>query len=117
MSKAFSQGGYHKHPLYRKYRAMNQRCYDTNKSNYYSYGGRGIEVCEEWNKNNPKGFENFFCWAVGQWEEDKELDRINPDGDYCPQNCRFLSKEENRARARKPYHAPYIKKNQINLRL
>ena len=44
MSKAFSQGGYHQHPLYRKYRAMNQRCYDPNKSNYYSYGGRGIEV-------------------------------------------------------------------------
>ena len=71
---------------------MLQRCNNPNAHEYHNYGGRGIEVCDEW-----LNFETFERWAVdnGYDENAKRglctLDRINTDGDYEPSNCRFVS--------------------------
>lgn len=81
--------------LYGKYWNMRRRCYDKTYKCYHRYGGRGIKVCEEW--LNDSGA--FVRWAIlnGALDKTLTLDRIDNDGDYCPENCRFVSmKEQNR---------------------
>ena len=71
---------------------MKSRCYYKNQKCYKNYGGRGINVCDEW-KNN---FKNFYNWAMKNgYKENAEygectLDRIDVNKDYCPLNCRFI---------------------------
>lgn len=86
--------------LYNKYRNMINRCYSHSSKSYSSYGGRGIKVCDEW-------LNDFFAykkWALENgWREDcakdeMTIDRINPDGDYEPSNCRLISLQENQKR-------------------
>lgn len=73
--------------LYRTWSNMKRRCFDPYNPNYGRYGGRGIKVCDEW----ANSFEAFAEWAVyNGWNPtakrgDCTLDRINNDGDYCPQ--------------------------------
>jgi len=77
-----------RHPLYQKWRHIKGRCYNPNNSSYHNYGGRGIKMCDSW-KNNPLKFIN---WALKNgWEEGLVIDRINVDGNYSPQNCRFVN--------------------------
>lgn len=62
------------------------RCNNPHSKSYTRYGGRGIKVCEEW-KNN---FEVFYEWAMQNgYKDNLTLDRINNDGDYEPNNCRW----------------------------
>ena len=90
--------GESKDPLYRKRNGMIQRCYNPNSPNYEVYGGRGIKVCDEW-KDNCFAFRD---WSLANgWKEGLTIDRIDPDGNYCPENCRYITLEENSARARK----------------
>ena len=87
--------GYGKHSevdrLYRVWRGMKTRCYSKNAKSYKWYGGRGIKVCEEWHD-----YTKFREWALqnGYDENAKKgectIDRINPDGDYEPNNCRWV---------------------------
>jgi hypothetical protein len=79
--------GLRKHPLYRTWADMRQRCSNPLKSNYQYYGGRGIRVCERWDLSFPD-----FLADVGERPDGTTLDRINPDGDYEPQNCRWAPK-------------------------
>lgn len=73
------------------YRAMIQRCTGKNHDNYKWYGGRGIKVCPEWFND----FTAFKEWALANgWEQGKTLDRINPDGNYEPGNCRWTDMTE-----------------------
>jgi hypothetical protein len=76
------------HPLYDVYRGMIRRCYQTDHKSYRWYGGRGISVCIEWLEDRAK----FFEWALNNgWKEGLQLDRRDNDGNYTPDNCRFVT--------------------------
>ena len=70
------------------YYAMKQRCYDTNSKAYKNYGGRGIEVCDRW----LESFKNFYDDMGKRPGVNYSLDRINNDGNYEPNNCRWADK-------------------------
>lgn len=90
--------------LVNSYRAMLQRCYDKNRDNYRWYGGRGIKVCREWFVS----FVAFEKWAIENgWEPGKTLDRIDPDGDYEPSNCRWADKLTQANNIRTNIHLTY----------
>ena len=76
--------------LYNIWRGMKQRCYYPSHQSYKHYGGRGITVCDEW----LSSFINFHTWALANGYADHlTLDRIDPDGNYCPSNCRWVTWE------------------------
>ena len=74
--------------LYHVWHAMKKRCKNPNNMNY---GGRGITFCSEWEKA-----ENFCEWALNNgYHEGLELDRIDVNGNYCPENCRWVDRKTN----------------------
>lgn len=76
------------------YDGMIGRCYfNTDELRYDYYGGRGIRVTDHWLEPNGVGFLNFWK-DVGDRVGDVSLDRIDPDGDYCKENCRWVSRGE-----------------------
>jgi len=82
--------GLHKHPLYRAWSRMKDRCYYEKHRYYADYGGRGIEVCPRWRDD----FQSFYDDNLPAWREGLELDRIQNDGPYSPENCRWSTKTE-----------------------
>ena len=81
------------HRTYKIWVNMKSRCYKKIAVNYNRYGGRGIKVCDEWQE-----FQPFYNWAINNgYRDDLTLDRIDVNGNYEPNNCRWLSvKEQNR---------------------
>ena len=79
--------GISKTPEYRAWYAMIARCYDTRSCIYKYYGGRGITVCAEWRTS----FMAFFEYMGERPTPKHSLDRINNDGNYEPDNCRWAT--------------------------
>jgi len=70
---------------------MRDRCNNPNTPAYKNYGGRGIKVCPEWDAS----FEAFWDWARHNgYQDDLTIDRIDNDGDYCPNNCKWVTRTE-----------------------
>lgn len=82
--------GVNKHPGYKTWTNFKQRCYNDKNPNYIHYGLRGIYVCEEWKNSSI----NFLFWYEKNWKPGLSLDRIDNDGPYSPENCRFSTQEE-----------------------
>ena len=77
--------------LYNIWCGIKQRCYYKKNSHYKYYGGHGIKMCEEW-KND---FVNFYEWAMNNNYNDKlTIDRINVNGNYEPNNCKWATYKE-----------------------
>jgi hypothetical protein len=93
-------------PLYDKYYDMRRRCYSPKCAGFKWYGARGIQVCEQWRKSP----EDFLQWALSHgYQPGLELDRIDSDGDYTPENCRFVTHQENMRNKRKATTSiPYL---------
>src|SRR4029077_14119083 len=81
-----------KHPLYRLRYTILTRCYNPKPSDYKYYKAKGIQVCDLW-RYDPQSFD---AWALNNgWSKGLSLDRIDPAKDYCPENCQFLSPQDN----------------------
>lgn len=76
--------------LYQCWAYMKNRCTNPNNRFYHRYGGRGIKVCDEW-----LDFIPFMKWAFENgYHENLTIDRIDNDGDYCPENCKWSTQKE-----------------------
>ena len=77
--------------LFHCWTAMKARCRDKNLKAYKNYGGRGIKVCDEWEHD----FTAFYNWSMDNgYKDDLTIDRKDVNGNYCPENCRWITKEE-----------------------
>lgn len=75
--------------LYWIWSSMVQRCTNPKNKSFHNYGGRGIKVCSDWIGTG----KNFVKWAKEHgYKDGLDLDRIDNDGDYCPDNCRFADR-------------------------
>lgn len=83
-------------PTWRSWQAMRRRCYGVNTLYYKNYGGRGIKVSDAW-----KDF-SVFLTDMGERPKDMSIDRINVNGDYTPDNCRWATKTQQQRNRRTP---------------
>lgn len=88
--------GAYKTRLFKIWDNMRQRCKNKNTDAFEYYGGRGISVCDEWDKS----FDAFYQWAIDNgYGEKLTIDRINVNGNYTPDNCKWSTiKEQNNNR-------------------
>lgn len=101
-------------PIYGCFQDMKQRCLNPKKSKFSDYGGRGITICDEWLQPAPAGFLAFKEWAYNKYPNLNELltlnyslDRIDNNGNYEPNNCKFATKKEQCANRRNTIMVEY----------
>lgn len=88
--------------LHRIWKAMHTRCYNPNSYAYKYYGGRGIQICDEWKDD----FQDFYRWSMSHgYAENLTIDRINTNGNYEPNNCRWttIAEQNKNKRAKNGY--------------
>ena len=84
-------------PEYNSWCAMKSRCYNPNNEDYYNYGAVGVSVCERW----LHSFTTFLADMGMKPSSEHTLDRINGSGDYCPENCRWATRQQQGRNVRK----------------
>lgn len=90
--------------LYERWLGMRERCYSKKSVHYQNYGARGIKMCDEW-KNNYLLFKE---WALNNgFDTTLSIDRIDVNGDYCPENCRWATNEQQQNNKRNNKYLTY----------
>lgn len=84
-----------RHPLYQIYKSMFSRCYNKNNTDFKHYGGRGITVCDRWTspKRDITGFYNFLSDMEDTYEKGLEIERLDVNGNYTPENCKWICRK------------------------
>ena len=105
--------GLSKHPLYSVYGLMIDRCYNDSNKRYHRYGGRGISVDNAWRYN----FVLFYNWALSNgYKKGLQIDRINNNGNYEPNNCRFVTGNVNQSNRDVGKNCPFGYKGVVKTR-
>ena len=95
--------------LYYAWQHMKERCYRRDRQQWKDYGGRGIRVCDEW----MEGFEAFCKWALRNgYQSHLFLDRRDNDGNYSPENCRWVTRTVQNRNTRANHFIEYLGKRQ-----
>lgn len=90
--------------LFNIWRGMRTRCYSKSDYHYKWYGARGITVCDDW-KND---FHSFYDWAMENgYQDGLSIDRIDNNGDYCSENCHWITQHEQTYNTRKNVYLTY----------
>lgn len=90
--------------IYKIYCGIKKRCYCKTAKNYYLYGARNIKMCEKW----LESFENFYNWAVNNgYQDNLTIDRIDTNGNYCPENCRWVDMKTQANNTRRNHYIEY----------
>jgi len=91
VSERSTTHGLRRHPLYGVWINMKARCSNKKHDMYHRYGGRGITICEKW----VDSFQSFYNDMIDGYAYGLQIDRRNNDGNYEPDNCRWLTRAEN----------------------